>query len=414
MASSAVNLSDDVRDVQQTACCIVGGGPAGLILALLLARKGIAVTLLEAHKDFDRDFRGDTIHPAVLEILDQLGLAEPLLRLPHGEVRSLQILSSRGATRIADFSGLKTRFPYIMMLPQVRFLEFIAREAARYPSFRLVFGANVQRLLQEDGVARGVRYRGSDDAWHEVRAVLTVAADGRFSKIRTLAGLEPDKMSPPMDVVWFRLPRKPLDPHDAAQAVVGGGHFVVLLDRGGEWQVGYVILKGTYHQLHADGVQALRRGLVERVPWLADRVEVLKDWKQVSVLSVESSRLRRWYQPGLLLIGDAAHVMSPVGGVGINYAIQDAVEAANVLSGPLHNGRVALSDLAALQKRREWPTRVIQTFQAFIQKRVIATALDESAPFQLPLILRLLLRFPYLRDLPARLIAFGPRRVRVE
>jgi 2-polyprenyl-6-methoxyphenol hydroxylase-like FAD-dependent oxidoreductase len=414
MTPNAANLSDEVRDVQQTTCCVVGGGPAGVMLALLLARKGIAATLLEAHKDFDRDFRGDTIHPAVLEILDQLGLAEPLLQLPHGEVRSLQIISSRGATRIADFGGLKTRFPYIMMLPQVRFLEFITREAARYPSFRLVLGANVQRLLEEDGVTRGVRYRGGDDEWHEVRAVLTVAADGRFSKVRTLAGMEPVKTSPPMDVVWFRLPRKPGDPHDAAQAVVGGGHLVVLLDRGDEWQMGYVILKGTYHQLHAEGVQALRRGLVERVPWLADRVEVLKDWKQVSVLSVESSRLRQWYRPGLLLIGDAAHVMSPVGGVGINYAIQDAVEAANILSRPLRNGNVSMSELAAVQKRREWPTRAIQSFQSFIQKRVIGTALDESAPFRLPLVLRFLLRFPYLRDLPARLIAFGPRRVRVE
>jgi 2-polyprenyl-6-methoxyphenol hydroxylase-like FAD-dependent oxidoreductase len=415
MAPDTVGNPDDlVRDVQHTGCCVVGSGPAGAILALLLARKGIAVTLLEAHKDFDREFRGDTIHPAILEILDQLGLADRLLQLPHGKIRQLQIMSTGKATTIAAFGRLKTRFPYIMMLPQARFLEFIVHEAERYPSFRLVLGANVQRLVQDNGVTQGVRFRGGDDAWHEIRAPLTVGADGRFSKLRSLAGLEPVKTSPPMDVVWFRLPRRADDPYEAAQAFVGGGHIVILLDRGDEWQVGYVILKGTYHELHAAGIESLRRGLAERVAWLSDRAQTLHDWKQVSVLSVESSRLPRWYQPGLLLIGDAAHVMSPVGGVGINYAIQDAVEAANLLNAPLQNGNVSLSDLAAVQKRREWPTRVIQAFQTFIQKRIIGTALNESAPFRLPLLLRLLLRLPGLRNLPARLIAFGPRRVRIE
>jgi 2-polyprenyl-6-methoxyphenol hydroxylase-like FAD-dependent oxidoreductase len=407
-------MADAAADVRQTTCCIVGAGPGGAMLALLLARWGIDVTLLEAHKDFDRDFRGDTIHPSTLEIIDQLGLDKGLLQIPHGKVRRLQVISAQGATTVADFGCLKTSYPYIMMLPQVRFLEFITQESARYPSFHLILGANVQRLVERDGVTHGVRFRGADDAWHEIHAPLTVGADGRFSKVRALAGVEPIKTSPPMDVVWFRLPRKPEDPHDAAQAHVGGGHLAILLDRGNEWQVGYAILKGSYHELHAGGVEALRRSLVERIPWLADRVEHLRDWHQVAVLSVESSRVPKWYQPGLLLIGDAAHVMSPVGGVGINYAIQDAVEAANLLAGPLKKGKVRLEDLAAVQRRREWPTRVIQSFQEFIQKSIVASALDDKATFRIPLAIRILLRLPYFRNLPARLIALGVHRVTVK
>jgi 2-polyprenyl-6-methoxyphenol hydroxylase-like FAD-dependent oxidoreductase len=309
---------------------------------------------------------------------------------------------------------LKTRYPYITMLPQVDFLEFITAEAKRSPHFRLVMGANVRELIEEDGLIRGVRYRGHD-GWHEVRALLTVGADGRFSRIRRLAGLESIKASPPMDVLWFRLPRRPEDPEDAVAALrAGRGLFLVLIDRFEQWQLGYVFPKDGYQQVRAAGLQELRRSVVKLVPWLSDRIEHLQEWKQVSVLSVESDRLSRWYGPGLLMIGDAAHVMSPVGGVGINYAIQDAVAAANVLSGPLKAGQVQLSDLAAVQRQREWPTRIIQAFQAQVQRRVVARALDFSQPFTLPVFLRLLPRLPILRKLPARLIAFGVRPAHVQ
>jgi 2-polyprenyl-6-methoxyphenol hydroxylase-like FAD-dependent oxidoreductase len=405
---------EGVSKVEETSCCIVGGGPAGVMLALLLARRGVPVILLEAHKDFDRDFRGDTIHPSTLDVLDQIGLADRLLQIPHGKVERMKAVTPDGDLVMADFSGLKTRFPYIAMLPQAKMLGFLAEEAGRYPGFRLVMGANVQRLVEDDGAIRGVRYRGADGGWHEVRAALTVATDGRFSKVRSLAGLEPIKTAPPMDVVWFRLPHRPGDPRDAGAFYIHGGHFAVVLDRGDEWQVGYVILKGSYAHLREAGVEALRTSLAELVPWLAGRVDELRDWKQVSVLSVESSRLPCWHKPGLLLIGDAAHVMSPVGGVGINYAVQDAVEAANLLAGPLKRGRVSEGDLAAVQRVRERPTRVIQAVQGFLQRTIAGPALETNKPFRLPLALRIVQRLPILRGLPGRMIAYGIRRVRVE
>jgi 2-polyprenyl-6-methoxyphenol hydroxylase-like FAD-dependent oxidoreductase len=406
--------AEAVADTYQTSCCIVGGGPAGMVLALLLARKGVPVTLLEAHHDFDRDFRGDTIHPATLEALDQLELADRLLQLPHGKLEAMQFSSNGKVTTLARFHRLKTRFPYIMILPQAKFLAFLAEEARRYPAFRLELGASVQRLVQEDGVTRGVRYRGVDDAWHEVRALLTVGADGRFSKVRSLCGAVPVKASPPMDVLWFRLPRRPGDPRDQITFYIGGGLFIFFLDRGNEWQVGYALTKGKFAETKAAGLDSLRTNLIRQVPWVAERAESLQDWKQIVVLSVESSRVPTWHQAGLLLIGDAAHVMSPVGGVGINYAIQDAIEAANVLATPLQTGQVTQAQLAEIQKRREPAVKSIQKFQGFVQDRVVKTALDKDRSFQLPWVARIVLKIPMLRDLPARLIAFGTRRARIQ
>ena len=402
---------ESVIETEKTTCCIVGSGPAGAMLALLLARKGIPVVLLEEHGDFDRDFRGDTIHPSTMQILDQLGLAERLLALPHTKVASLPFQSGDKALALADFRRLKTRFPYIVMLPQVRFLEFITAEAKRYPNFRLVMGARAEKLLDADGVVQGVRYRGRD-GWHEVRAALTVAADGRFSRVRQLAGFEPVKTAPPMDVLWFRLPRG-ADESDASSGRIVAGHILIILNRGDYWQIGYVIAKGGYQKIRAAGLDELRQELAAIVPEFSDRVDALQEWKQIAVLSVESSRLRRWYRPGLLLIGDAAHVMSPVAGVGINYAIQDAVTAANILSEPLKTGRVHISDLAKVQRAREWPTRIIQALQNAIQRGFVANALASDKPLTVPLFLRFLLRVPLLRTIPARLIAFGPQTVRV-
>lgn len=387
----------------------MGGGPAGLTLALLLARRGVSVTLLEAHRDFDRDFRGNTINPSAMEVLARLGLERRLLGLRHAKVRHFTIQDGERRETFADFSRLKTRYPYVLMLPQARFLELVAAEAERYPNFRLVMGARVRDLVIERGVVRGVRYR-TEDGTHEVRARLTVGADGRFSRLRRLAGLEAGAAggSPPMDVFWFNLSREEGDPEGAGTVFrCGRGSLLVLMDHFEYWQVGYIIPKGHYARLKEAGLPALRRSVADLAPEFAGRVEELGEWGEGSLLSVESDRLRRWYRPGLLLLGDAAHVVSPVGGVGINLAIQDAVVAANVLVEPLKNARLRERHLQSVQLRRELPTRLIQVAQNLAQRWVVAGVLGSRDAYRLPLLLRLLLRAPFLRALPTCLIAHG-------
>lgn len=400
------------HQIEHTACCIVGGGPAGAMLALLLARQGIPVVLLEAHRDFERAFRGDTLHPSVMQILDEIGLAERLLQLRHTKVSTFGLPTPSGLLTVdlgPGFARFGTKFPYITVMAQARFLEFITAEAQRYPTFRLLMGAHVESLVEAEGVVQGVRYRHADGKG-ELRAALVVAADGRFSRVRKLAGLEPVRTAPPIDILWFRLSRREGDALEGLNARVAGGLFLILIDRFDYWQVGSIIAKGSYLQVRAAGLDQLRRSVAQAAPEVADRVDELQDWQQIAVLAVEASRLKRWYKPGLLFIGDAAHVMSPAGGVGINYAIADAVVVSNLLGPKLKAGTpLQERDLAAVQRQREWPTRLIQILQRFMQRAVrlgLARA-ERGVGVEPPRLLRRLLRSPRFLMLPAGVVGFG-------
>jgi 2-polyprenyl-6-methoxyphenol hydroxylase-like FAD-dependent oxidoreductase len=390
----------------------VGGGPAGVILAYLLARRGIPVTLLEEHHDFDRDFRGDTLQPAAMELMDELGFADELLKLRHTKVSVLKANTSAGEVVLFDCSTLKTKFQFCTELAQVLFLNFFVDRAKMFPNFTVHMGANVQELIVEDGVVRGVRYR-SQDGWHEVRAPLTVAADGRYSRIRHLAGLTPIKMAPEIDVVWMRMPRREGEPEEPFLSM-GGGHLTFGYAYPEHWRVAYIIHKGGFQELRKEGIQAFRDNVAKLVPHLADRVDFIKDWRQSPLLSVETNRLKTWYQPGLLFIGDAAHAMSPVCGVGTTYAIQDAVVAANVLAGPLETKRLTLNDLAEVQRRREWPVRAIQMLQSLVQQRMVAGVVKDANKASAAQIPPRLLQSPIVLKLSTAFIAFGLWRVHVE
>jgi 2-polyprenyl-6-methoxyphenol hydroxylase-like FAD-dependent oxidoreductase len=395
-----------------TDVCIAGCGPAGAVLALLLARAGVDVLVLEKHADFLRDFRGDTIHPSTLEILDEIGLAERVLALPHTKAPVLHLRTPGGPPALVeDLSRLPTKFPYIAFVPQWHFLDLLTAEAVRYPTFRLIRSAEAVALRWEDGVVRGVRYRDADGE-RDADALLTVGCDGRGSPTRSAAGLRLEETSPPMDVLWFRLSRRPADPPQSA-GVLGCGCFVALINRTDYWQVAYVIPKGADARVRAAGLDAFRAQVAEAVPEMADRVGEIASWDDVKLLTVQSNRLERWWQPGYLAIGDAAHAMSPIGGVGINLAIQDAVAAANLLVEPLRRARLSTRDLAAVQRRREWPTRVVQLGQAVIQSKVLAPTLRSTGPPSVPGPLRALLGLPWVRDLPARAIGLGVRREHV-
>lgn len=388
-------------------CCIVGGGPAGMVLGYLLARKGIEVTLLEAQKDFDRDFRGDSISPSVMEIMDDLSLTERLLKLRHKKVPRLVYRTPGGCWTVTDFTRLKTRHPYLTLIPQADFLEFLAHEAERFPNFRLIMGANVTDVIEEGGRIHGVRYR-KDHSEAEMRSPLLIAADGRNSRIRRSAGLVEIRASPPIDLLCFRVPRLPADPEDDDLSVyAGSGYYMGLWDRFEYWQINYLIPKGSYPELRAEGIARFRKAIGGIIPHFEDRLRTLEDWSQVSFLSVAASRLKRWYRPGLLLIGDAAHVMSPAGGVGINCAIQDAVAAAGILLEPLRKGSLTTGDLASVQRKREWPIRILQKLQSAAQKRLISAALDSSKTFRMPFSLKI----RWFQDLAARMTAIGPWRV---
>jgi 2-polyprenyl-6-methoxyphenol hydroxylase-like FAD-dependent oxidoreductase len=391
----------------ETRCCIAGGGPAGLMLGLLLARSGVPVVVLEKHADFLRDFRGDTIHPSTLEVVNELGLLDEFLALPHDKVADLAVQFVNGQFLVADFRRLPVRCGFIAMMPQWDFLDFLAGCGRRESGYTLLMRTEATGLIEEGGRVVGVRAR-DDDGELEVRADLTVACDGRHSTLREAAGFAPTNLGAPIDVLWFRISRRPDDIAETGGRF-GAGTILVMINRGDYWQCAYVIPKGSVESVRARGLPLFRDGLAAFAPMLADRVGELRSWDDLKLLTVRVDRLPRWWRPGLLCIGDAAHAMSPVGGVGINLAIQDAVATANRLAAALRERRVTDSDLAAVQARRRWPTRATQAVQLLVQNIVIAPSLGRSGPPRAPLPVRLMARWPWLRRLPARLIGMGFR-----
>ncbi len=388
-------------------CCIAGGGPAGMMLALLLARAGVPVLVLEKHADFLRDFRGDTIHPSTLELMHELGLLDEFLHRPHQEARSLGAQIGDDFIELADFTHLPTHCRFIALMPQWDFLDFVAEQARRYPGFQLRTRTEVTGLIEQDGRIAGVRAETAEGAL-TVHADLVVGADGRHSTVRNKAGLVSDDIGAPMDVLWMRLSRHPDDPGQTLGRV-DAGRLLVMLNREDYWQCAFVIGKGGFEEIRRRGLPAFRDEVARLAPYLRERTAELANWRDVSLLSVAVDRLRVWHRPGLICIGDAAHAMSPIGGVGINLAIQDAVAAANILAPPLLKGAVSDRDLRAVQRRREFPTWATQRLQVLAQNRIVGRVLQSTQKISPPLVVRLFGKWPILRRLPARLIGLGFR-----
>ena len=378
-----------------------------MMAGLLLARAGIETLVLEKHKDFLRDFRGDTVHPSTLEVIHELGLLDDFLKRPHQEVREIRGRIGGTEVTFADFSNTPTHCHFIAFMPQWDFLNFLAEHARRYPTFQLKMEADVTALIEENGHVAGVR-ANTPQGVLTVQAGLVIGADGRQSAIRTAARLEVEDLGSPIDVLWMRLTRKPADPAQTL-GYFNFGRALVLLNRDDYWQCAFVIRKGEFDEIRAKGMPRFRQDVARITPFLADRVDEIQDWSQLNLLTVRVDRLRQWWRPGLLCIGDSAHAMSPVGGVGINLAIQDAVAAANILTGPLKAGTLSIKHLRAVQRRRTFPTKVTQRIQILIQERVLKRVLGEDKPVAAPWPLRLFNTFPVLRRIPGRAIGVGVR-----
>jgi 2-polyprenyl-6-methoxyphenol hydroxylase-like FAD-dependent oxidoreductase len=391
----------------RVACCIAGGGPAGVMLGFLLARAGVKVAVLEKHKDFFRDFRGDTIHPSTLQLMHELGLLDQFLKVPHDKIRSLRVIVGDSEIQVADFTHLPTVCKFIALMPQWDFLNFLSEQGKSYPGFDLLMETEATDIIVEGGRVVGLRANGPQGPI-EIRADLVVGADGRHSTVREHAGFVAESLGAPMDVLWMRLSRKPDDPEQTG-GYINYGHMMVALNRGDYWQCAFVIRKGGYDEVRAHGLEAFRGEIVKLAPFLADRVHELADWDRISLLTVAVDRLATWWRPGLLCIGDAAHAMSPIGGVGVNLAVQDAVAAANILAEPLREGRVTTDHLDQVQRRRTFPMKVIQKMQLTVQNRLIDPLLSSKKPAQAPWGMRLFNTFPFLRRIPARVVGIGVR-----
>ncbi len=393
-------------------CCIVGGGPAGMMSGYLLARAGIDVVVLEKHKDFLRDFRGDTIHPSTLELMKELGLLDEFLQRPHQQLKQLKLKSAGESITLADFTKIKAFCQYIVFMPQWEFLDFIAGQASKYPSFHLLMECEAVDLIEEDGKVSGVKAKTSAGLLI-ILANLTIGADGRSSVLRNRAGFNVQNIGAPMDVLWMRVSK---DPEDSTEYLghFGQGSILVTIDRGDYWQCAFVIPKGQFEKFKEHGIDYLRQRMVSKMPSLKNNINEIQDWDDCFLLTVAVDRLKKWWRPGFICIGDAAHAMSPIGGVGINLAIQDAVAAANELVPTLDGGKDVESALAKIQKRREFPTKMTQNFQVFVQNRIINEVINETDTESIPFPLRVIQSVTLLQKIPAHVIGLGIRQEHIQ